>query len=888
MLRFTQASTSAFLIAVYAAVFTVVLVSNSTPKIPGDTLGLDLSEAYYDLHQIATRPHPFNSHANDVAREYILARLNNITYSFDHITVEDDLTSAATWVSKSHAVSFEGSNVLVKVEGTDPEFSKSGGVLFSAHFDSVPTAPGVTDDGIGVATLLAFVKYLTTHRTRRTAIFNINNGEEDGVNGAHVFLQHPWSRIPDTFLNLEGAAAGGRPLLFRATSTAPVLSFKNKDVFHPHGNVLSADAFSRGVINSGTDFTVYNHAREDGPGMEGVDFAFYQGRSKYHTKYDSIPGARGAKRSLWTMMETVRGAGMALLNEDRTHVGSDEPLAPVYFDLFGLVFVVLTQRSLFLFNVFLLIAGPIIIAFLRITYSERSPAKIADKWGKFWASFVVGLALQFTLALSFIKINPFIVYSHPYLVLGSTLSLAYLTTTFIMNAKSDVSFADGQKSHMLLQMYIFTWVLLVAATIGLKLLNLGGIYVFSAWNAFACLGCAVGIIENISPAARISFTDKDARSRSPTSNPSEITETSPLVEKSTGPVLPSQIIDERPSFAWGIIQLLLVVPIPITLLSHILLLLVDSLSQTLSDGNNPVIVYGAMGIMSFLIVIPMSPFTLKIHPWITSLLALVFVVMTMHNLVAFPFSQDVPLKVYFKQKVLVDIANPDHGPIQTLTTLVGATQYLEDYIVSELPSSWKSSVLCQGYHSSPRLSICSWESSLSPSPIKSDSTERRTDTWLEATTSRLTPTSALISVKGTNTRVCRLYFDNRRIRSYRVYDVGAHGALVPSTASTSQSAFPIPKEGLDWMWLWSREWDKTFVVEVAWDADEVHANVTNGLSGRVGCEWAEYESATLGLVTMPLTGAIPAYEEVLDYLPSWAVSSKVSGGLVEVFGHFTV
>jgi hypothetical protein len=58
---------------------------------------------------------------------------------------------------------------------------------------------------------------------------------------------------------------------------APVLSFKNKDVCHPHGNVLSADTFFRGVINSATDFTLYNHTRENGPGMEGIDFAFYQG-----------------------------------------------------------------------------------------------------------------------------------------------------------------------------------------------------------------------------------------------------------------------------------------------------------------------------------------------------------------------------------------------------------------------------------------------------------------------------------------------------------------------------------------------------------------------------------------------------------------------------------
>jgi hypothetical protein len=308
-----------------------------------------------------------------------------------------------------------------------------------------------------------------------------------------------------------------------------------------------------------------------------------------------------------------------------------------------------------------------------------------------------------------------------------------------------------------------------------------------------------------------------------------------------------------------------------------------------------------MGIMSFLIIIPMAPFTHKIHPWVTSIFALVFLLLTIYNLVVFPFSQDAPLKVFFKQEVAVDIANPNHGVIQSLTTLVGATQYLEDFLVSELPSSWESSVSCEGYQSSLRLSICSWESpTLLPSPITSKSTTTTatgTAWWLLAAASRLSPTSALISVKGTNTRACRLYFDNRRIRSYKVYEVGVGGAVVPSSASVhAQSAYPIPKEGLDSLWLWSRTWDKPFIVEVAWDkdgdgdrdGDGASSNTTNGLSGRVACEWAEYESGTLGLTTTAGTGAIPAYEEVLDYLPSWAVASKVSGGLVEVFGNFTV
>ena len=167
------------------------------------------------------------------------------------------------------------------------------------------------------------------------------------------------------------------------------------------------------------------------------------------------------------------------------------------------------------------------------------------------------------------------------------------------DSKSDAFFVDWKKSYVLFQMYILTWILLMAATLGLKLLNLGGIYVFTAWNAFAFSGCAVGLVENMSPAPKILFMGKGWRSNtemtphsnSPaTSTTSEPTETTPLLEKSARAVpRPSQVLDEWPSFGWWIIQLLLVVPVPITLMTHILLLLVDSLSQTLSDGNNPVI-----------------------------------------------------------------------------------------------------------------------------------------------------------------------------------------------------------------------------------------------------------------------------------------------------------
>jgi hypothetical protein len=115
--------------------------------------------------------------------------------------------------------------------------------------------------------------------------------------------------------------ACSRPLLFRATSTAPLRSFRGSRVSHPHANVLSPDAFSS---KSGTDYSVYDQA-----GLDGIDLAFYKGRSKYHTKYDTIPHLDWEQRSLWAMMDAGRGSGLALLNEDVMH----EQTGPaVYFD----------------------------------------------------------------------------------------------------------------------------------------------------------------------------------------------------------------------------------------------------------------------------------------------------------------------------------------------------------------------------------------------------------------------------------------------------------------------------------------------------------------------------------------------------------------------------
>ena len=71
--------------------------------------------------------------------------------------------------------------------------------------------------------------------------------------------------------------------------------------------------------------------------MQGLDYAFYKHRSRYHTKYDAVPYTEGGRRALWSMLEGAAGAGRALLDvpvtpEASVNVKKGKGAGAVYFD----------------------------------------------------------------------------------------------------------------------------------------------------------------------------------------------------------------------------------------------------------------------------------------------------------------------------------------------------------------------------------------------------------------------------------------------------------------------------------------------------------------------------------------------------------------------------
>jgi len=452
--------TSVTYIALFAALLQVHL---TVPPYPSSLpAGANLTQAWSDLEVITNQFHPYNSHANDRVRQYLLERVKSIAASKklgnDRVLIIDDNVSNTTFASGNTSVYFEGTNIIVAIRGSEDKedffaaaphplasttrAAKNGGVLVNAHYDSVSTGYGATDDGVGVVTVLQLLSYFTEPQNwpKRTIILLLNNGEEDFLNGAKAFMRHPISQVPHVFLNLEGAGAGGRATLFRSTDTEVTEYYKKAS--HPFGTVLSSDGFKKHLIRSETDYAVFHGEL----GLRGLDVAFMEPRARYHTTEDST--RETSMSSVWHMLSAAISTTAGLASDSSYKFsGSGKPREDgkvdagtgtdsVWFDLFGKAFVIFRLHTLFALCVTLLVVAPVAMIALTIGLSKADKnylfatkkyihssdddeAVQLNGWRGFFRfplAFSVATAAVVGLAYLVVKINPYIIYSSPFAV----------------------------------------------------------------------------------------------------------------------------------------------------------------------------------------------------------------------------------------------------------------------------------------------------------------------------------------------------------------------------------------------------------------------------------------------------------------------------------------
>lgn len=564
-IAFVPAQVTLISFAVYAALFASLLwVHHVVPPAPTNPVpadGVNLTTAWLDLEHITDGFHPYNSRRNGEIRKWLVSRVENIIRengfkkdSQDAVVWDggsENVTYANKWLASSPTVRYtENENVVVYIRGTEDEegtwwedtakpYDGQGGVLVNAHYDSVSTGYGATDDGVGVATVLQLVSHYTSkgNQPKRGIIALLNNGEEDGLYGAQVYTKHVTAKFPRIFLNLEGAGAGGRAMLFRS-SDAEVTRFYGHSQ-NSFGTVISGDGFKRGLVRSGTDYSVF----EDELGLRGLDVAFMAPRARYHTNQDDARDT--SPDSLWHMLSAALDTTKAMTSysgnefsgssdDGLERANADRSSNGVWFDFFGRAFAVLKLHDLFALSVTLLVAAPVLLIILEVIISKL------DKWYPFTRKqylhnsdddepiyfnglrgffrfpivFIVSSACVVALAFLMAKVNPYILYSSEYAVWSMMLAAWFSIAWFFSTMADKVRPTALSRMYTIMWIYVFSWIAMVFVTIGENNFKLASGYFMVVYNASVFVALLISYLELLALPKRKKYVEHVAGSNS--------------------------------------------------------------------------------------------------------------------------------------------------------------------------------------------------------------------------------------------------------------------------------------------------------------------------------------------------------------------------------------
>ncbi|KAJ2593524.1 hypothetical protein IWW49_000450 [Coemansia sp. RSA 1797] len=271
----------------------------------------DVNRAVADLENISKTPHSLNDMRSIDVRDYLRKTIWNIIKG-SSAEFSDPVANgtAAEFKANDGLVYWEDSSLVVRVPGTG---DRSEALLVQAHYDAVPMSHGAFDDGVGVVVCLELLRSLVSQPTRHPVLINIDWGEENGLFGATLFARfHPWAESVRAYVNLETGGVGGRAMLFRASHQSLLQAYKQA-VSKPYASLVGNDAFKLGIVKSDTDYSVYTTRY----GIPGLDFAFANHRTLYHTERDNIQHVTS---------ESVLSMGVATLSTARQIADSEHIL----------------------------------------------------------------------------------------------------------------------------------------------------------------------------------------------------------------------------------------------------------------------------------------------------------------------------------------------------------------------------------------------------------------------------------------------------------------------------------------------------------------------------------------------------------------------------------
>ncbi|KAK2737286.1 hypothetical protein FQN55_001212 [Onygenales sp. PD_40] len=972
-IAFTPGPVTIITTIVYLALVIPILVTYLVvPSAPETSpKGLNLTEAWEDLQHLTSGFHPYNSRRNDEVHQWLLQRIDTIIRptidarehsatadEVPEVFVFDDNTSNLTYSDSGVGreaivgVYFEGTNIIVYIRGSDDDPDNwwerpngkpkgKGGVLVNAHYDSVSTGYGATDNGVGVVSVLQLLKYFTTpgNKPRKGLVLLFNNGEEDYLNGAHVYSQHPMANFTHTFLNLEGAGAGGRAALFRSTDTEVTRFYKG--AAHPFGTVVTGDTFKLGVIRSETDYVVFDGIL----GLRGLDVAFIAPRSRYHTDQDDA--RHTSIDAVWHMLSAAVATTEGLVSytgtefdgdsENPDKVNSGSGTAGVWFDMFGSGFAVFRLHTLFALSVTLLVVAPLVVFVTSIILSKtdrmylfsmsktlgETDEKVSLRGlrGLFRTPIILAVATATPVGLAYLldKVNPYIVHSSEFAVWTMMLSVWIFLAWFLSRVADFARPSALHRVYSYTWLFIAMWIVLVINTVYANQKSIAAGYFVFFYFCGVFLATWVSYLELFSLPRKGDYARHVSRhqGRRPSSLSSRLLTPSADELPSDNTVNgrdQSDGAEEEPSESTSLLR-----GQRTTFANY----------RTGNDGvtedeeHEETEEIGTFG--------HEQPWSWKLPRWtwllqLILLAPIVIILVGQIGLLLTTATSQIgsdggsTFFIYLFCALFSTLLFAPmfpfihrftyHIPSFLLLVFIGTLIYnlvafpfsssnrLKVYFLQEVNLDDGSNIvslegippfitdIIDSIPSATGQNITCDQNSdgnlekcawsgIAPNVVE-DSSDNDQNKWITYNITREAgKNQARFEVSGRNTRACRLKFDTP-IANWRV----------PGSPTDHRMPHTV-RQGVSEIRLWSRTWENTWVVDVDWhdksdrsrdDDSEDESDSKNELSGQVVCLWNDENRS----------GVIPALDEVKQYVPAWVAITKSEDGLVEGSHRFTV
>jgi hypothetical protein len=312
-------------LAVLAGLTALALAAVSPPAVrpadaPVDQFSAD--RAYAHVRTIGAQPHVAGGPASELLSRHLVTVLSKIGAVVR--------AQYATGLDTQGAEAVAAARVK-NVTGVLPGTNSTGPVFLVAHYDSVQVAPGGSDDGAGVATVLETMRALAAGpHLRNDVVAVLTDAEEACLCGAEAFVKmHPLSTEGGVALNFEARGTRGPAIMFETSRGNARLAKMYGHVPRPVATSFAVEVYR--ILPNDTDFTRF---RED-PRFAGLNTAFIDGSAAYHTPQDtpSRLDLRSLQHEGDGALALARALGNADLRPLRKPAGHDD----TYFPAFGVL-----------------------------------------------------------------------------------------------------------------------------------------------------------------------------------------------------------------------------------------------------------------------------------------------------------------------------------------------------------------------------------------------------------------------------------------------------------------------------------------------------------------------------------------------------------------------